>query len=151
MPYLLLVLGLIIGIYALYRFFIKADINQIKSLILASITITICLSLFILAVTGRLPAAIAIVSAIAPFIVAYYARRTHRRRSAYDHQVSDAPKGPLSIDEAFDILGLDKNATDEEIRAAYKKLMKKVHPDQEGSEWMAAKLNEAKDLLLKKK
>lgn len=51
--------------------------------------------------------------------------------------------------DALDILGLKEDASAEDIKAAYKKLMKKVHPDQEGSEWMAAKLNQAKDLLLK--
>lgn len=148
MPYLLLVLGLIIGIIALYRFFINADIDQIKSLILASFTITVCLALFVLAVTGRLPAAIAIVSALAPFLVAYYTKRM--RPSSYDHQVDDATATKMTEKEAYEILGLEDGANDKEIKDAYKKLMKKVHPDSEGSEWMAAKLNEAKDLLLKK-
>lgn len=147
MPYLLLLIGLILGIYALYRFFLTADIDQIKSLILSAFTVTVCLALFILAVTGRLPAAIAIISAIAPFAVAYYTKRM--KRSAYDSQVDDAPK-PMTASEALEVLGLQEGASDKDIKDAYKKLMKKVHPDQEGSEWMAAKLNQAKDLLLKK-
>lgn len=147
MPYLLLLIGLILGIYALYRFFLTADIDQIKSLILAAFTITVCLALFILAVTGRLPAAIALISAMAPFAVAYYAKRM--KKSAYDRQVDGTPK-PMSASEAFEVLGLKEGASDAEIKDAYKKLMKKVHPDQDGSEWMSAKLNQAKDLLLKK-
>lgn len=147
MPYLLLLIGLILGIYALYRFFLTADIDQIKSLILAAFTITVCLALFILAVTGRLPAAIALISAMAPFAVAYYTKRM--KRSAYDRQVDGTPK-PMNASEAFEVLGLKEGASDDDIKSAYKKLMKKVHPDQDGSEWMSAKLNQAKDLLLKK-
>lgn len=149
MPYLLLVIGLLIGIYALSRFFVKADVDDIKALILSAFTITICVALFVLAVTGRLPAAIALVAALAPFIVAFYTKKM--RPSPYDHQVDDSTKTPMSVKEAYEILGLEEGAKDEEIKASYKKLMKKVHPDSEGSEWMAAKLNEAKDLLLKKK
>ncbi len=146
MPYLLLVIGLILGIFAMYRFFLRAEVREIKALILAALIITICLALFVLAVTGHLPAAIAIVAALSPFIIAWF---TKRRRSAYDKQVGDTGK-PMDAKEARRVLGVDENASEIEIKEAYKKLMKKVHPDQEGSQWMAEKLNEAKDLLLKK-
>ncbi len=51
--------------------------------------------------------------------------------------------------EAFDILGLKEGASDQEIKAAYRKLIASAHPDTGGTDWMAAKLNEAKRLLLK--
>ena len=148
MPYLLLILGLLIGTYALYRFFIRADINQIKSLILAAFVITICVALFVLSVTGRLPAAIAIVSALSPFLVAWFSQK--RRARGANNQTGTDPQKPMDRADALRVLGVDEQADDAAIKAAYKKLMKKVHPDQEGSQWMAEKLNEAKDLLLKK-
>lgn len=149
MPYLLLVIGLIFGIYALYRFFMSADIQQIKSLILAAMTMAVCAALFLMALTGRLPAAIALISALSPFIIAWYAKRKARRNASAAEGASAPPK-PMNRHEALDILGLKDGASEDEIKTAYKTLMKKVHPDAQGSGWMAEKLNEAKDFLLKK-
>jgi hypothetical protein len=56
--------------------------------------------------------------------------------------------GPLTRAEALAILGLDEGASEAEIRAAHRRLMRTAHPDQGGTAWLAARLNAARDLLV---
>lgn len=61
---------------------------------------------------------------------------------------SQASQGGMSREEALQILGLETGADEAAIKAAHRRLMKRVHPDQGGSGYFASKLNEAKDVLL---
>ena len=145
MPYLLLIIGLLVGLYALYRFFLNADVQQIKALFLLATLTVLCVALFVLAVTGRLPAAIAVLSATVPLLIGFFRARAQGEKETLNFDVDTEIN---SRAEALEILGLEDGASEEDIKKAYKKLMQKVHPDHEGSEWMAAKLNQARDLLL---
>ena len=51
----------------------------------------------------------------------------------------------MSRDEAYQVLGLKSGATPDDIKAAHKRLMKEFHPDRGGSDYLAAKINAAKD------
>lgn len=86
-------------------------------------------------------------------VEAYLDRRFAGWREHVDHDANARQGGAgasnaMTQDEAYQILGLQPGADAEEIRRAHRALMKKVHPDQGGSTWLASKLNEAKDLLL---
>jgi hypothetical protein len=58
------------------------------------------------------------------------------------------PGGPMSRAEALDVLGLAEGAPEAEIRAAHRRLMQGAHPDKGGSDWLAARINQARDVLL---
>jgi hypothetical protein len=61
---------------------------------------------------------------------------------------TQAHAGVMSKEEAYQILGLQPGASVDEIQKSYRTLMKKLHPDQGGTSYLAARVNQARETLL---
>jgi hypothetical protein len=70
------------------------------------------------------------------------------RKASGRRASSDRGDAGLSLNEAYDILGLKPGATREDIIAAHRRLMQKLHPDHGGSDYLASRVNSAKQILL---
>ncbi|MCJ8141485.1 DnaJ domain-containing protein [Ancylobacter sp. A5.8] len=85
---------------------------------------------------------------------AYLDRRTpgwreHAQGEAGRGNAHPPRRGAMTEEEAYEVLGLQPGAGPDDIRKAHRSLMKKLHPDQGGSNYLAARVNEAKDILIR--
>lgn len=145
---ILLLLGaasLVLLMYAL-GMFSRAEVTTIKQFGIWTLAIGGLLGTVMLILAGRGSLAIAALVLLGPMVWSWVVegRRAHpsgRRPPRAD--------GPMTRAEAFEVLGLKPGATPAEIRAAHHRLMRASHPDAGGSDWIAARVNQARDVLLK--
>ncbi|MCD6075222.1 MAG: hypothetical protein K0Q70_2105 [Rhodospirillales bacterium] len=89
------------------------------------------------------------VQVLTAYLDRYHGDLWREQASGTEHGQGGAPKnGTMSREEAYEILGLTPGADAAAIKAAHHRLMSKIHPDLGGSTYLAAKINQAKDVLL---
>jgi hypothetical protein len=87
--------------------------------------------------------------AIVLLVIGLWTAASARHPRAARAQTAPVETATISISEAYAILDLKPGCTREDVQAAYQRLMKLVHPDRGGGAGLAAKLNAARDRLLK--
>lgn len=78
-----------------------------------------------------------------------YSQQRQAGGSGFQHREAPTTSvSDMSVSEAQQILGVDQNASKQDIISAHKKLIQKFHPDRGGNDYLAAKINLAKDVLV---
>lgn len=118
----------------------------------------VALGLVLLVETQLVAGLVALVAALVPWVLRLvrlhalwrvFRPKPSSRRP--DHAAREPPRhdgAGMSLAEAYGVLGLSPGATTTEIRAAHRRLMRLAHPDHGGSDWLAARINQARDRLL---
>lgn len=89
MVYLLLIIGVLVGCYALYRFFLTATKEQIVALIKTAMFVIFICALLWLSVTGKLPAAIALLAAVMPFLYSWVQEKRKKKKNTQTNKTED--------------------------------------------------------------
>jgi DnaJ family protein C protein 19 len=131
------------------RAFERASVTSIKAL-LAWVAALGGLSLALLLIlTGRGGIALGALTLFGPLLwQRWRASRGGRIAGGSAGPRARPSTGPMSRQEAYEVLGLQPGASTAEIRDAHRRLMRGAHPDVGGSDWLAARVNQARDVLL---
>lgn len=111
---------------------------------LAALLVAVAIGVFFYAGRDGLAAA------LVPALLATLLRWRPRSWSGGGAGSSSIGGGRMTAAEALKILGLEEGASAEQVREAHRRLMIRIHPDRGGSTFLAAKINEARDVLLGK-
>ena len=149
MGFLALGLGSLLVLLLVASLAARLSARHLRLLILATLFIILGTGLVMLALAGRYGLA-----APLGFIMMWLLRLWRVTRESDNGGKAKRAAGdkagsqPMTVAEARDVLGVDAAASREEIETAYRDLIVKNHPDHGGTDWIAAQLNQARDILL---
>lgn len=140
--------ALLLSVFALYRYTRTATRKQSGTLIVIIGTIMISALVFLLALTGKLPAFVGGLAAFWPLLYSLWSSHKQVTKEEEIHDSISASVAYMTEGEAYEILGLEMGASEDEINKAHQRLIALVHPDKKGSAWLADKVNAARQRLL---
>ena len=152
MPFLAIGIILAALLLLLMHWWAGATVASAKrSLMWGVIAVCILLAMVLLA-TGKallaaVPAGYAMLRMFGPMAVSKLLKNFKMGKTGFGGP-DKSSQATMSRAEALEVLGLEDKATNTEINEAFRRLMSQVHPDKGGSDWMAAKLNDARKTLL---
>ncbi len=127
------------------RAFERASVTSVKALF-AWIAALGGLSLALLLIlTGKGGIALGALTLFGPLIYQKWQAARGRRVGG---RTSRRASSQMTREEAYEVLGLHPGASEAEIREAHRRLMRGAHPDAGGSDWLAVRINQARDILL---
>jgi hypothetical protein len=141
---ILLILGL--------RAFERASVGTIYALLkwIAAFVGIALAALFLL--SGRAPQALAGLVLVGPLLWRRWQGGGGFRGAQFGGSAGTPPPGKQSSAmtraEAYEVLGLKPGANTDQIHSAHRRLMRLAHPDTGGSDWLASRVNQARDVLL---
>ncbi len=121
--------------------FSRAEIATLKQFGLWVVGIGGLLLGALLLLTGRGAVAVSTLLLLGPLLWSWIGETRQRGPAPTARQ-------RMSRDEAYQVLGLAPGASRDAILAAHRRLMRAAHPDAGGSDWLAARINQARDILL---
>lgn len=128
--------------------FVASDPKSLAKGLRIACGICVALLAACLALTGRIFFAL-MAASVAAAIFAGGPMRWSRMGWPGTGTAPGRPRGSaMPREEALKILGLEAGASADEIRAAHRRLIMQIHPDKGGSSYLAAQINQAKDVLL---
>jgi len=149
---IMLVLGgaALLVLMAALGMFSRAQVATLKQLGVWVVAIGGLLLAVLLLFTGRGATAIGALVMLGPLVWSWLGVSRGRPASGSGGAGQGSPPraGALTRAEAFEVLGLKPGASEAEIREAHRRLMQAAHPDHGGSDWLAARINLARDVLL---
>ncbi len=161
LTWFLIGLAALVAILILLRLFVNTDPKVLARGLIWSATILLIGGLATLAFSGRLSWLFVAVPAALPWIARARMLAQLVRLILYFRGTAGTPSGGgpgpqsgpqpgtiMTRDEALKVLGLGPHADETAIRAAHRRLIAALHPDQGGSSYLAAKINQARDVLL---
>jgi len=163
MTALLIGLLLLVVVVQILRWFAHVDVKTARKAVNWGGLGLIVLVIVGLVVTGRMGAALAGLAALFAWggrilglmhmgkqFTDMFGKRGQNGQGDGQNRSRSPSKSAMTAEEAYRILGLAPGASDDDIKAAYRRLMGQMHPDHGGSDYLAAQINQAKDVLLKR-